>query len=161
MNYYNTTNTFKKYQVLKIGSHIKTNTFLFFFLSNKSKSSGWKKIEQILKKLELVYCKIINKVLLKKLKNSIFRNFSVLIGGTILLLAPVKKQLKQFKVIEKTLQFNFSLLCLKLNNKMYSINEVKKLYDFSYKKNVFFLQKSLEKYLKLSHISTAGSKKSK
>lgn len=106
----------------------------------------------------MVYYKIINKIILKRFKNSIYKNFDALIGGVILIVAPNTKQLEQFKNIKNTLQINFRLLCLKLNNKIYSINEIKTFSDFSYKKNIFFLYQSLEKYSKISYIINFNKK---
>ena len=145
-------NTLRKYQAIKINSYIKTNTFLLFFLTNKSKNVSWRKNEQTLKKLKLTYYKTINKIVLKKFKDSIYKNFTALISGVILLITTNSKQLKNFENIRKILQNNFSLISLKLNNKIYSVNEVTKISVFSYKKNLFGFYQSLEKYLKINHI---------
>ena len=68
--------------------------FLFFFQSNKSKSIIWKKNEQTLTRLELSYYKLINKIVLKTLKTSIFKNFTPMICGVILLIKSNTKQIK-------------------------------------------------------------------
>ena len=154
-------NLFKKYRTFKTNNYIKKNPFLFFFQSNKSKSIVWKKKEQTLTKLELAYYKLINKIALKTLKTSIFKNFTPLICGVILLIKSNTKQIKNFKIIEKSLINNFSLLCIKFNNKLYSINEIKNFQSFSYKKNMFFLYQTLEKYSKISYIIKNKDKESK
>lgn len=153
------TNLFKKYRTLKINTYIKTNAFLFFFQSNKSNHIIWKKNEQKLTRLELVYYKLINKIVLKTFKNSVYKNFIPLICGVVLLIKSNTKQIKDYKTIKKALISNFSLLCLKLNNKIYSVNEIKNFQSFSYKKNMFFLYQTLEKYSKISY--TINNKKSK
>lgn len=142
----------KKYQTIKINSHVKTNTFLFFFLSNKSKNINWKKNEQMLKKLKLTYYKTINKIVLKELKNSIYKNFTPLISGVILLVTTHSKQFEKFEQIKNTLQKDFSLVSLKLNNKIYSVNEVNQISRFSYNKSLFIFYQSLEKYSKINFI---------
>jgi len=143
--------TLKKYQTIKINSYIKTNKFLFFFLSNKSTNINWKKNEQILKKLNLTYYKTINKIILRKFKTSVYKNFTALISGIVLLIASSLKQSKRVERIETILHKNFNLLGLKLNNKIYSVNEIKTISDFSYKKILFVFYRFLEKYSKISN----------
>jgi len=155
------TNLFKIYRTFKFNTYIKKNAFLFFFQSNKSNSVIWKKNEQKLTKLKLVYYKLINKIVLKTFKNSIYKNFTPLICGVILLLKSNTKQIKNYKIIEKTLTNNFSLLCVKLNNKIYSVNEIKNLQSVSYQKNMFFLFQTLEKYSKIIYITNSEHKSSK
>jgi hypothetical protein len=154
-------NLFKKYRTFKTNNYIRKNPFLFFFQSNKSKSIIWKKNEQILTKLKLVYYKLINKIALKTLKVSIYKNFTSLICGVILLVKSNTKRIDSYKTIESLLIKDFSLLCVKLNNKFYSINEMKNFQSFSYKKNIFFLYQMLEKYAKISCIINNKNKKSK
>src|SRR5687767_1734501 len=143
----NNRNLLKKYQTFKISHYIKTNPLLFFFQSNKSNSKVWEKNEQKLKKLKLVYYKIANKIILKTFDNSVYKNFTPLICGVILLLKPNTKKTIEYEIIERTLKHNFSLLCMKLNQKMYSVYETKNVRSFSYKKNMFFLYQATEKYL--------------
>lgn len=144
--------TFKKYQTIKTNSYIKTNTFLFFFLSNKSKNNNWKKKEQTLKKLKLTYFKTTNKIVLKQFKNSIFKNFIALICGIILLITTHSKQFEKFENIKNILQKDFSLVSLKLNNKIYSVNEISKISFLSYKKNLFVFYQNLNKYSKINYV---------
>ena len=144
--------TLKKYQTMKINLQIKTNTILFFFLSSKSKSIHWRENEQVLKNLKLTYYKTINKIALKKFKESIYKNFTVLISGLILLITTNSKRLEKFERIKNLLQKSFSLISLKLNNKMYSINEINQIPYFSYRKNLFVFYKYLERHTKINYI---------
>ena len=146
-------NTLKKYQTTKINSYIKINTFLLFFLTNKSKNISWKKNEQTLKKLKLTYYKTINKIVLRKFKNSIYKNFTTLISGVILLVTTTdKKRFEKFEKIKKTLQSNFSLISVKLNNKIYSVDELKKISYLSHTQNLFIFYQSLERFLKVNYV---------
>lgn len=145
--------TLKKYQTIKINSYIKINTFLLFFQSNKSKNISWKKNEQTLKKLKLTYYKTINKIVLRKFKNSIYKNFTTLISGVILLVTTTdKKRFEKFEKIKKTLQSNFSLISVKLNNKIYSVNELQKISYLSHTQNLFIFYQSLERFLKVNYV---------
>ena len=51
----------------------------------------------------------------------------------------------------KNLKPSFSLISLKLNNKIYSPAQLKGVKSFSYKKNMFNLHKSLDRHLKTSY----------
>lgn len=142
---------FKKYQTSKIDKYFKNNTFFFFFQS--SKSNQWKKNEQELKKLKLQYYKVINKLALKIIQKSIYKKYGSLINGIILFIKTNSKitQINSY-VIKRKLTNNFELLSLKLNNKIYSADQIKSINIFSYTKSMFLFYKSLEKYSKISYI---------
>ena len=139
----------KNYQNIKLKNFFKTNSLVFWFHSAKLDSNQWIYIEQNLKKLKLHHLKISNHITSKRLKNSIFTNLSVVVHSFILLVSSnFKKTELMFNSIRKSFQHPFELILIKLNNKIYSTSELKGLKNFSYKKNVFNLYKSLDHHLK-------------
>lgn len=129
---------------------MKKNSLLLFFQSNKSESNVWKNNEQKLKKLKLVYVKLVNKIVVKMFKNSIYKNLASLISGVILATKfATNNKAKSFKSIKYALINNFTLLSVKLNNKFYSIKEIYNFSNLSYDKNVFFFYRVLEKNFKI------------
>jgi len=61
----------------------------------------------------------------------------------------------------KSLKLSFSLVSVKLNNKVYSVSQLNGLNELSYKKNVFKLHKVLDRQLKTSYLLTSKKKISK
>lgn len=143
----------KKYQILKIKKKFKNNKFFFFFKSVKLKINQWKKNEQELKKLKLKHYKLVNKITLKVFHNSIYQKLTPLVCGVILLITPSFKTSEiNYDLIKKYLNKAFNLLAIKLNSKIYSNTQIKRIKSFSYKQNMFHLHKSLTRYLKTSYI---------
>ena len=152
----------KNYQIFKLKKYLKKNDFFFLFHSAKLSLNKWTSIEQNLKKLKLEYYKPLNRTTSKIFKSSIFENFSSIIGGFVLFVNSSNKNNElNLKHITKTLKPNFVLISVKLNNKIYSPAQLKGMKDLSYKKNVFNLHRSLNRYLKTSHVLTSKSKNSK
>ena len=132
------------------------------FHSIKSDSTKWTRIEQNLKKLKLDYYKPLNKTTVKALKNSVYKNFNSSIAGFILFVnSRYKTAYLNLPSIIKTLKPSFTLVSLKLNNKIYSTAQLKGLEDLSYNKSVFMLYKVLDKQLKTSYVLTNKKKVSK
>jgi hypothetical protein len=149
----------KKYRVLKVKKKFKESEFFFFFNSAKIKSNKWIKIEKLLKKLKLEYHQIFNNTTLKTIKNSVYTNINQLVSGVIVLIKPIHKSTTiELKVIKKNLDSLFVLLCVKLNNKIYTTTQLKNLNVLSYKKNVFNLYCNLERCLKTSNKLTMNKK---
>jgi len=142
----------KDYQIFKLKKYFKNNNFFFLFHSAKLNLNQWTIIEQNLKKLKLNYYKTLNGTTLKTLKNSIFRNVSSIISSFIVFIDP-KYKTTQFDLdlLTKNLRSSFSLVSLKLNNKVYSPVQLKNVKSLSYKQNMFNLHKSLDRHLKSSY----------
>ena len=142
----------KDYQIFKLKKYFKNNNFFFLFHSAKLNLNQWTIIEQNLKKLKLNYYKTLNGTTLKTLKNSIFRNVSSIISSFIVFIDP-KYKTTQFDLdlLSKNLRSSFSLVSLKLNNKVYSPVQLKNVKSLSYKQNMFNLHKSLDRHLKSSY----------
>ena len=149
----------KKYRVLKVKKKLKKSELIFFFNSAKIKSNKWIKIEKQLKKLKLEYYQIFNNTTLKTIKNSIYTNINQIVSGVILLIKPIHKSTQiELKVIKKFLDSLFVLLCIKLNNKIYTTTQLKNLNTLSYKKTVFNFYGNLERSLKTSNKLTINKK---
>jgi len=141
----------KIYKQLKIKHYFKTINFFFFFHDAALNNESWIKIEQIFSNYKLQYFRVFNTLIKNTLKASIFKNLNILIHGPIILLNTRINKLT-LKKIEKNIPL-ISLLCLKLNNKLYSNKQIEKMTNFSYIKNVYFLYKSLDRFVKKPYIT--------
>ena len=136
----------------ELKKYFKNNNFFFLFHSAKLNLNQWTITEQNLKKLKLNYYKTLNGTTLKTLKNSIFRNVSSVISSFVVFIDPKFKTTEfDLDLLTKTLKSSFSLISLKLNNKIYSPAQLKGVKSLSYKKNMFNLHKSLDRHLKSSY----------
>lgn len=152
----------KNYQIVKLKKYFKNNDFFLVFQSAKLSLTKWAHTEQNLKKLKLNYYKPLNRTTVKALQSSVYKNFSSVIGGFILLINTDSKVSKlNLESIIKNLRPSFSLVSVKLNNKIYSLLQLKDLKDLSYKKNVFNLHRTLDKHLKTTYLLTNKKKVSK
>nr|YP_010145985.1 hypothetical protein K4Z89_mgp26 [Pseudo-nitzschia pungens]QQO80608.1 hypothetical protein [Pseudo-nitzschia pungens] len=142
----------KDYQSAKLKNFFKTNGFFFWFHSAKLDLSQWIQIEQKLKKLKLNYSKGLNGITLKLFKSSIYTNVSPIVCSFVLFINPNFKTTElRLDSIKKELKPSFELISVKVNDKVYSTSQLKGINDFSYKKNVFNLYKSLDQHLKTSY----------
>lgn len=128
----------KNYKIDKTKNYIETNDILFFFNGVNKKSNDWIHTEQNLKKINFKYYKIFNKTTKKELNNSsINNNLSNIINGITFLLTPeqnTKNLLKNIILKDLTFLF-FVLLTVKLNNKLYSVNQLKQSNSLNYINN--------------------------
>jgi hypothetical protein len=152
----------KSYRVLKVKNYLKNCDFFFFFHSAKLRSNEWISIEQDLKKLKLKYYKVFNGTTLETINNSVYKNFNQIICGIVLLIEPrFKLTTLELDLIKRHLKPLFALLSVKLNNKIYAVEQLKGLKTFSYKQNMFNFYRSLEKSLKSTYVLTDNKSSSK
>jgi len=152
----------KNYQIVKLKKYFKNNDLFFVYQSVKLSLTKWTQTEQNLKKLRLSYYKPLNRTTAKTFQNSVYKKFSSLIGGFILLITTDSKVSKlNLESIIKNLRPSFNLVSVKLNNKIYSLSQLKDMKDLSYKKSVFNLHKTLDKHLKTTYLLTSKKKISK
>jgi hypothetical protein len=136
--------TTKKFKIEKTKNFIKHYNLFIFLNGINRNSNDWILIEQELKKINFNYYKIFNKTSKTTLNSSIFLNTSSLINSMTFLLKPTEK-----KDINKNILFNriealiFSLLAVKINNKIYSKPQLKTLISFNYKNNKLLFYKFL------------------
>jgi len=109
------------------------------------------KIEQSFVTNKLKYVRVLNKLMINTLTNSIFKNLIVLIHGPILLLSIDKNNSKlTFKKLE-SINPLINFLGFKLNNKIYSKEQIRNLKKMSYCDNVFILHNSMKTFTKIPY----------
>ena len=148
--------TLKNYQKLKLKNYFKNNSLFIFLNTSKLKTKEWVKVEQKFKKLGFKYYKLLNKITLKELENSIFVNHSSLINSSVLVInfenQSSEKLSANFKKFKHYFKNSFILISLKLNNKIYISKQVSNLQELSYKKNIFMLDRTLIRLIKSSYV---------
>jgi hypothetical protein len=152
----------KTYQSIKLKKYFKKKSLFLLFNSTKSNSVKWTLIEQNLRKLKLDYNKFLNKITVRTLQNSVYKNFSSNIAGFILFVnLNCKTTELNLNSIFKVLKLSFILISIKLNNKIYSPVQLKGLSELSYNKSIFNFYKVLDKQLKTSYLLTNKKRISK
>lgn len=146
----------KTYKHLKIKYYFKKINFFFFFHGTSLNSINWTKIEQLLNKDDLKYFRVFNTLMITLIKNSIFKNLTILIHGPILLLHTNNTRLTLKKL--NNISLWISLLCLKLNNKVYSKKQIKKLKRLSYLENVHLFYNSMQFIIKMPYYKLKNKK---
>ena len=147
----------KVYKHLKIKYFFKTVNFFFFFHGTSLNNENWIKIEQILVYNELKYFRVFNTLVYNILKNSIFKNVTLLIHGPIILLRSTSTNPLSYKTLENISSL-IDLLCLKINNKVYSKKQIQNLKKMSYKENIIIFYTSMNTFLKIPHSKFAKKK---
>jgi hypothetical protein len=137
--------TTKKFKIEKTKNIIKHNNLFIFLNGINRNSNDWILIEQELKKINFNYYKIFNKTSKKTLNNSIFLNTSSLINSMTFLLKPLvaEQEVNKNMLLNKIETLIFSLLAIKVNNKIYSKTKLKNLVTLNYKNNKLLLYKFL------------------
>jgi len=147
--------SFKNYQIFKLKKYLKKKDFFFLFHSAKLDLTKWTNVEQNLKKLKLSYYKPLNSTTSNSFKKSIYQNFSLIINGFVLFIDPNHKTSElNYDSTLKNLKTSFSLISVKLNNKIYSPVQLKRMKNLSYEKNMFNFHKTLDNRLKLTYVLT-------
>lgn len=139
----------KAYKRLRIKQYLKKINLFFFFHGACLNTANWIKVEQLLSEKELKYFRIINTLTVTLLKNSMFKNLTSIVHGPILLLhiGNAKSILKKFNSINLWI----NLLCLKLNNNIYSSRQIKNLNTLSYTENVYLFYSSMQFVVKMPY----------
>jgi hypothetical protein len=130
----------KNYKTIKTKSYLKKNNLFFFFNGINQNSNNWIRTKQDLQNLNLNYYKIFNKTSITTFKNSIYKNTDAPINGLTLLIKPTKFNI----LLTKKILFNldpFLFLALKLNNKIYSLTQIKQINSLNYYNNKLLLYK--------------------
>ena len=146
---------FKKYQTFKTKQYLIKNNFLIFSIGANQNTQNWITVEQNLYKLKFDYHKVYNNITRKIIKNSIYRNLFNTINSTFFFLKPKikNKQIPLKSKILKSLNLTlFTVLFIKLNNKIYTIPKLKHISSFCHKTNMTTMYQSLITNLKLSYV---------
>lgn len=146
----------KTYRRLKIKYYLKTINFFFFFHGASLNNESWIKTEQTLVSNKLKYYRVFNTLMIRTLKCSIFKNLTTLLHGPIVLINTdnVELTLKKLKNINPLI----NLLCLKLNNKIYSRKQIKNIKKLSYIENVSIFHKSMKSLIKMPYYKFRSKK---
>jgi len=141
----------KFYKFYKLKSFLKTNPLFFIYHSSSLDTKNWKVLEQKLTKLKLNCYKIHNNILTKIIMKSVLKNIVPLINGPILIVSLKKRQLNElnFKKMS-TLHPSLQLISFKLNNKCYTLEQIKNLQNLSFEGNVTILKRLIKNLNKIS-----------
>lgn len=121
----------KDYKKTKTENYLKTNNLFFFFSGINQESKHWIKTEQELKNINFNYHKIFNKTSTKTFKNSIYKNVTPTINSTTFFIKPRFTNVLLSKKILLNLE-TFIFLAVKMNNKIYSFDQIKQVNSLDY-----------------------------
>ena len=145
----------KTSQQLFLKKYLKQKTLIFFFNGIHLNSTCWKKTEQILSSLSLVLHKNRNNVTTTNLQTSVLRHFKE-IANSIFFVMSVRNDLTLTKkhLFSNFFLSLFTLLIIKINNKVYPLTYFKKIQtSFYYKKTILLFYHyriaNLKKFSKL------------
>ena len=153
---------FKNFQISKTKNFLIKNNFILFSYSANQNSLNWVVTEQGLHKLNFNYYKIYNNVTVKIIKKTIFENFLQIVNSSFFLLKT--KQINNKLLLNKNLliknfqNIQFNLNSLKLNNKLYSISQFKKINSLKYNNSIKIFYQFLIANLKTCYTFTSKKK---
>lgn len=133
--------TVKNYKLTKIKNYFKKSNFLFLASTITPKNNI--KTAQEFKKLNLNYYKLYNTVTKRVLINSIYHNYQSLINSLVMVAVPHKN-----KSIKPPISDLIILLGIKLNNIIYSTNQIHSTVKFNYNEDYINVMKTLKFTLK-------------
>ena len=134
--------TLKAYKLSKIKNYFKE--YHFFFIYNTFIQKNDIKITQELKKLNLKSSKLYNTLTKLILKKSIYQKYLSIIRGLVSLMLPKTFiNLTTLAILSETV----TLLGLKINNKIYSKEQISFILKFDYSTNLLNLTKTFHVFL--------------
>ena len=130
---------------MKTKKEVKNNPIIFFFHTTNLSSKNKLKINKKLAKKKLTSFNIKNSLLKLSFRKSIFVNQSYLIKGSLCFLYNKyeKKTNNEYKDI-LNFKVNQVLIAIKLNNKIYLVNQFKTLTSLNYINNFKILNRTLK-----------------
>jgi hypothetical protein len=128
------------------------NTNIFFIICNTGSitSDKFLKLTQGLIKLNF-YCYKINNKLLKRVYNdSIFKNYANSLNGSLMLVLVKGDRIKSnyIDISNELKKYNIEPLGVYFNYKLYSINQLKKLFYLNYERNMELFHITLKTLLR-------------
>lgn len=142
----------KGYKLQKIKNCFKKEPIIFVFNISNTNAKNWLNVEQKFYKYNLKCTKVCNTLSKKSLNNSVFKNAGVLMNGSICLV--YLRNAQNFSVaLHKITKINPSLILLglKLNNKIYSANQIHKISNINYKQSIKVFNNSLKKLISMPY----------
>ena len=146
-------NKLKTYHFKKLNYYIKRTNLIFFCFINNLNNEDQLTLNQKLFKSNIEIYKIKKTLTQKIIKNSIFSNSSILIKGPLSIVVP--KNIKEENLnIQNLLNFDSNMLnlAIKLNNKLYSNLQLKKISTLNYNNNIKILNKTFKRLIKKPYI---------
>lgn len=139
----------KNYKYYKIKNYFKNQKMFFIYNHSDLNFKNWLHLQQNLHNKNLKCYKLNNNLTINFLNNSIFKNLSSLINGSIIIIGLKKNTYTDF-LISQLQNFNkmTTFLSLKLNNKIYSNNQLSTIETFNYHKQIVIFTKSLKRFFK-------------
>lgn len=136
----------KKYKFYKIKKYFKKSSIFFIYNGTNVKNSV--KIDQQIKKSNLQYYKLYNKITQKILSESVFKNFRCTING-LLFIIKIKNNFTSLSFqhllfLDKSLK----LVLLKMNNNLFNISKLNYKFSLNYTKTNLLFLKTLKSYFK-------------
>ena len=142
----------KDYEMLKVKTYLKSENFTFLSDGVNRNPRKLLKVEQDLKALGYCSYKVLNRITLKTLNDSIYPNVKPLFTGLSFIIRPFWKSYKFKKnIFQKSFEpLLVFVIAIKVNNKVYSKMQIENLHSIKYNKNklVFcqFLNTNLKNY---------------
>ena len=139
----------KNYKYYKIKNYFKNQKMFFIYNHSDLNFKNWLHLQQNLHNKNLKCYKLNNNLTINFLNNSIFKNLSSLINGSIIIIGLKKNTYTDF-LISQLQNFNkmTTFLSLKLNNKIYSNNQLSTIKTFNYHNQIVIFTKSLKRFFK-------------
>ena len=139
----------KDYESLKVKTCIKKDRLVFFFNGVNRSSKKLVYVEQKLKTLGYYSYKILNQTAIRILNNSVYLSIGSVFEGLNFFIKPLQKCDLRKNVFQKTFEPSlFFLTAVKVNNKIYSGTQVKRLHSVKYSKNKLLLYQFIGTNLK-------------
>lgn len=139
----------KIYRATKTKNYIKNSSLFFLFNGVNRKSNDWIIAEQELKKINYNYYKLFNKTVIKTTQISIYRKIETTINGITFFIKPNSKLVNKNILLTSFEPLLFTLLAVKLNNKIYSVKQLKNIYSLKYRENKLLFYQFGIKHLKI------------
>ena len=141
----------KNYKFKKARNYYKKTPLFFIFSISNLNSKNWLKIEQDFYTQNLKYFKVYNTLLIKVTEKSIFTRMSSIINSFTCFAHLKNNNIKL--ILQKLITLNplVSFLGLRLNNNVYSLPQLTKIYSFDYLKNINMLNKLMKKIVKFPY----------
>ena len=142
----------KKHQTYKFKQFLKKESFLILSINTNKNSKRWAYVEQGLHKLKFNYYKIYNNTSMNAIKNSTQQNLLKVMCSTFFFLKPknFNKKLLKTNILNELNSIFFTVLAVKINQIVYSTNQIKNLTVLNYRKTISILYQFLKTNLKSS-----------
>ena len=144
--------TNKHFKLKKTKTYFKKESIFFIYTSNNLNSKDELKLKQTLTKNHLTSLNIKNNLAKNFIKKSIFKNFSAIMKSSICLVK-INNEQKIEKTIKTLMNLHNSLtlIGIKINNKIYSTNQITNLHLLNYYKNLINFTKTLNTLVKIPY----------